>query len=211
MGASKCLPEAPDLPRLPLVFSPGSKLTRRKKQLFWDGLTYRTILAGVRSHRKFWWFAHCEDFIACDPPGSYCVCTYSFACVDIFLGEAHEIRRFGLVRGLGVGFEWGVRPSSCRPLWWSTMQVHKHHPPNWVIRGGHYTKQIGCLWSYFVKVIKALLLCQKNCNQTNILSRSHPQTKSYWKQHSSLQLYFPKQQEAFQVPPKWGQLRVSST
>ena len=34
LGASKCLPEAPDLPRLPLAFSPGSKLTRRKKPLF---------------------------------------------------------------------------------------------------------------------------------------------------------------------------------
>ena len=57
MGASKCLQEAPALPRLPLAFSPGSKLTRQKKTLFWGQLTYRTILAGVRSHRKFRWFA----------------------------------------------------------------------------------------------------------------------------------------------------------
>ena len=56
-GASKCLQEAPALPRLPLAFSPGSKLTRRKKPLFWGQLTYRTILAGVRSRRKFWQFA----------------------------------------------------------------------------------------------------------------------------------------------------------
>ena len=49
MGASKCLQEAPDLPRLPLAFSPGSKLIRRKKPLFCDWLTYPTILAGVRS------------------------------------------------------------------------------------------------------------------------------------------------------------------
>ena len=33
-GASKCLQEAPDLPRLPLAFSPGSKLTRQKTPLF---------------------------------------------------------------------------------------------------------------------------------------------------------------------------------
>ena len=33
-GASKCLREAPDLPGLPLPFSPGSKLTRRKNHFF---------------------------------------------------------------------------------------------------------------------------------------------------------------------------------
>ena len=64
-GASKCLQEAPDLPRLPLAFSPGSKLTRQKKTLFWDQLTYWTILAVVRSHRKFWQFARLNRDTLC--------------------------------------------------------------------------------------------------------------------------------------------------
>ena len=65
-GASKCLQEAPDLPRLPLAFSPEAKLIRRKKTLFCGQLTYPTILAGVRSQRNFRTFlvskkAHCEQ------------------------------------------------------------------------------------------------------------------------------------------------------
>ena len=52
-GASKCLQEAPDLPRLHLAFWPGSKLTRRKKHLFVDGWPIQQFWRGLELIRNF--------------------------------------------------------------------------------------------------------------------------------------------------------------
>ena len=126
-GASKCLQEAPALPRLPLAFSPGSKLTRQKKTLFWGQLTYRTILAGVRSHRKFLWFARLNRDTLClshpIKPKEWQKYTHTHLLNQIAIQRTFDLMHFyrdsgkgrdygqegGIVRGVAWGIpDWGL-------------------------------------------------------------------------------------------------------